>query len=66
MVRLRLLGLLPVLQWLRPRLNAFEIGVDAAIRPRWIVRLLRGRFLTPSLFLGTTFLALALALALLL
>lgn len=65
MVRLRLLDFLPILQRLRPRLNAFEIGVDA-VRPCWIVRLLRGRFLTPSLFFGTTFLALALALALLL
>ena len=65
MVRLRLLDLLPVLQWLRPRLNAFEIGVDA-LRPSRIVRLLRGRFLAPGLFFCTTFLALALALALLL
>ena len=65
MVRLRLLDLLPVLQRLRPRLDAFEIGVDA-VRSGWVVRLLRGRFLPTGLFFCATFLALALALALLL
>ena len=61
----RLFGLLPVLQRLRSRLNAFEIGIDA-VRPGRIVGLLRGRFLPAGLLFGATFLALALALALLL
>jgi len=60
-----LLGLLPVLQRLRAELNPFQIGIDA-VRPRRIVGLLRGRFLAPGLLLCTAFLALALALALLL
>jgi hypothetical protein len=60
-----LFGLLPVLQRLRPRLNPLQIGIDA-VRPRRSVGLLRGRFLAAGLLLRTTFLALALALALLL
>jgi hypothetical protein len=64
-VRLGLLGLLPVLQRLRPCLNPFQIGVDA-VGPRRRVGLLRGQFLPPGLLLSATFLALALALALLL
>lgn len=60
-----LFGLLPVLQRLRSRLNSFQIGIHA-VRPRRIVRLLRGRFLAAGLLLRAAFLALALALALLL
>lgn len=60
-----LFGLLPVLQRLRAQLNPLQIGVDAFC-PRRIIRLLRGRFLAPGLLLRAAFLALALALALLL
>ena len=60
-----LFGLLPVLQRLRSQLNPLQIGIDT-LRTRRIVRLLRGRFLAPGLLLGAAFLALALALALLL
>ena len=64
-MRLGLLGLLPILQRLRPCLNPFQIGVDA-VSPRRRAGLLRGGFLPPGLLLSATFLALALALALLL
>jgi hypothetical protein len=60
-----LLGLLPILQRLWPCLNPFQIGVDA-VSPRRRAGLLRGCFLPPGLLLSATFLALALALALLL
>src|SRR4030095_6774839 len=60
-----LFGLLPVLQRLRAQLNPLQIGIDA-VRPRRIVRLLRGRLLAPGLLLRPAFLALAFALALLL
>ena len=66
--RLTRLGLgvgLPVLQRLRARLDAFEIGIDA-VGARRIVGFLRGNFLPPGLLLFLAFLALALALALLL
>ena len=64
---LRLLGfgLLPVLERLRSGLNAFEVWIHAAGRARSAC-LLRGDFLPPGLFFSTTFLALALTLALLL
>jgi hypothetical protein len=61
----RLFGFLPILQGLGARLDAFQIGVDA-VCPRRGTGLLRGGFLPAGLFLRTTFLALALALALLL
>ena len=64
-VRLGLLGLLPVLQRLRPRRDAFEIGVGAA-RARRVARFLSGGFLPAGLLLVASFLALAFALALLL
>ncbi len=63
--RAGLLGFLPVLQRLRPRLDPFKIGIDT-VRPGRIVGLLRGGFLPAGLLFRTTFLALALALALLL
>ena len=58
-------GFLPVLERLRSRLDAREIGIDAA-RARRAVGLLRGDFLPLGLFFGATFLALPLALSLLL
>ena len=60
-VRLGLLGLLPILQRLRPCLNPFQIGVDA-VSPRRCAGLLRSGFLPAGLFLSATFLALALLL----
>ena len=59
------LGLLPVLQRLRAGLNPFEVGVNAARGARR-VRFLRGDFLPPGLLLRPPFLALPLALPLLL
>jgi len=59
-----LLGL-PVLKRLRPRLDAFEIGIDA-VGARRVVRFLRGRFLTARLLFVAPLLALAFALSLLL
>jgi hypothetical protein len=59
------LGLLPVLQRLRTWLNSFEVRVDAACRARR-VRLLCGDFLPAGLFFRPSFLALPLALPLLL
>jgi hypothetical protein len=56
---------LPVLKRLRPRLDSFEIGIDA-VGPSRIVGLLRRRFLAPRLFFVAPLLALALALSLLL
>ena len=56
---------LPVLQRLRTRLDAFEIGIDAA-GAAGVVGLLRGHFLPLGLLFLLAFLALALALALLL
>jgi hypothetical protein len=60
-----LFRLLPVLQRLRPRRNAVEVGVGAA-RARRVARFLSGGFLPAGLLLVASFLALALALALLL
>ena len=60
-----LFGLLPILQRLWPCLNPFQIGVDA-VSPRRSSSLLRGGFRPAGLLLSATFLALALALALLL
>lgn len=60
-----LLGLLPILQRLWPSLNAFQIVIDT-VRAGRVVGLLRGGFLPASLLFCATFLALALALALLL
>ena len=58
-------GLLPVLERLRSRLDAREIGIGA-VRAARAVGLLRGDFLPFGLFFGATFLALAFALSLLL
>jgi hypothetical protein len=60
-----LVEFLPVLQRLRPRLNAGEIGIDAVSTGR-ASGLLRGDFLPFGLFFGAAFLALAFTLALLL
>ena len=60
-----LVQFLPLLQRLRSRLNAGEIGIDA-VRSGRASGLLRGDFLPFGLFFGAAFLALALTLALLL
>jgi len=60
----RLLGL-PVLRRLGTRLDAFEVRIHAA-GARGRAHFLRGDFLPFRLFLGASFLALALTLALLL
>jgi hypothetical protein len=60
-----LVQFLPLLERLRPRLNAGEVGIDA-VGPRRVAGLLRGDFLPFGLFLGAAFLTLTLALALLL
>ncbi|OFW44147.1 MAG: hypothetical protein A3J29_00015 [Acidobacteria bacterium RIFCSPLOWO2_12_FULL_67_14b] len=56
---------LPVLRRLRPRLDALEIGIHA-VGSRGRPHLLRSHFLPFCLLLRASFLALALALALLL
>jgi len=58
-------GFLPVLERLRSRLDAREIGIGA-VRARRAVGLLRGGFLPFGLFFGAAFLTLALTLSLLL
>ena len=62
---MRFFGLLPILQRLRSGLDAFQIRINAVGAAR-VVRLLSRGFLPPRLFFRATFLALALALALLL
>jgi hypothetical protein len=56
---------LPVLERLRPGLDAFEVGVRA-VGPCWRVRLLRRGFLPARLFLVAAFLPLPFSLAFLL